>query len=153
MVLLWVFKFLASKGLDMSVIEILKNIYRDNITVVVVNNIMGKSFKNLCWSIRQGDRPSSILLNFGIDPHLTWLDRRLTGIPIYKQPAQGPLLKGQIRQLQPLVVQETYKVIGYVDDGKPSITSMNEFLLVDEGSSLFEKASGVFSIKIQHQAR
>ena len=142
MVLLWVFKVLAAKGLDMSVIERLKNIYNDNITIVVVNNIMGKSFKNLRLSIRQGDRPSSILFNFGIDPHLTWLDRRLKGIPIYKQPAQGPLLQGQIRQLQPLQVQETYKVIGYVDDVKPSITSMNEFILVDKGSSLFEKASG-----------
>ena len=87
-VLLWVFKVLAAKGLDMSVIERFKNIYKDNITVVVVNNILGKSFKNLRCSIRQGDCPSSILFNFGIDPHLTWLDRRLKGIPIYKQPAQ-----------------------------------------------------------------
>ena len=60
MVLLWVFKVLAAKGMDMSVNERLKNIYNDNITIVVVNNIMGKSFKNLCLSIRQGDRPSSI---------------------------------------------------------------------------------------------
>ena len=142
MVLLWVFKVLAAKGLDKTVIDRFRNIYKDNVTVVVVNNIMGKSFKNFRWSIRQGDRPSSILFNFGIDPHLTWLDKRLKGIPIYKQPAQGPLLQGQIRQLQPLVVQETYKVIGYVDDVKPSITSMSEFTLVDEGSSIFERASG-----------
>ena len=75
---------------------------------------------------------------------MIWLDRRLRGIVIYKQPALGlgPLLQGQLRQLQPLEVKETYKVIGYVDDVKPSITSMNEFKLVDEGSSLFEKASG-----------
>ena len=125
MVLLWVFKVLAAKGLDMSVIERLRYIYNDNITIVFVKNIMGKSFKNLRWSIRQGDRPTSILLHFGIDPHLTWLHRRLKEIPIYKQPAQGPLLQGYIQQLQPLQVQETYKVIGYVDDIKPSITTMN----------------------------
>ena len=142
MVLLWVFKVLVAKGLDPAVVQRLKNIYNDNITIVVVNNIPGKSFKNLRWSIRQGDRPSSILFNYGIDPHLCWLDKRLKGIPIYKQPASGPLLQGRLRQLQPLEVQETYKVIGYVDDVKPSITSMNEFILVDQGSTIFEKASG-----------
>ena len=112
--------------------------------MVVVNNIPARSFKNIRWSIRKGDRPSLIIFNYGIDPHLIWLDRRLRGIVIYKQPALGlgPLLQGQLRQLQPLEVKETYKVIGYVDDVKPSITSMNEFKLVDEGSSLFEKASG-----------
>ena len=86
---------------------------------MVVNNIMGRSVKNLRWSIRQGDRPSSALFNYGIDPHLTWLERRLRGIPLYQQPAQGPLRQGQVRQLQPLIVQETYKVIGFVDDVHP----------------------------------
>ena len=37
---------------------------------------------------------------------------------------------------------EAYKVIGYVDDIKPAITSMHEFTIVDMGSSLFEAASG-----------
>ena len=87
MVLLWVFQVLEAKGLDLGVIERLKNIYSDNITVVVVNNIPGRSVKNLRWSIRQGDRPSSLLFNYGIDPHLEWLNRRLKGIPIYKQEA------------------------------------------------------------------
>ena len=35
-----------------------------------------------------------------------------------------------------------YKLIAYVDDVKPSITSMNEFSIVDIGSALFEAASG-----------
>ena len=70
MVLLWVFKVLEAKGLDRAVIERLKNIYSNNLTIVVVNNIPGKSFKNIRWSIRQGDRPSSVLFNYGIDPHL-----------------------------------------------------------------------------------
>ena len=46
MVLLWVFKVLAAKGLDKTVIDRFRNIYKDNVTVVVVNNIMGNSFKN-----------------------------------------------------------------------------------------------------------
>ena len=39
-------------------------------------------------------------------------------------------------------MEEVYKVIGYIDDIKPAITSMDEFRLVDLGSSLFEAASG-----------
>ena len=37
---------------------------------------------------------------------------------------------------------EVYKLIAYVDDVKPSITSMHEFNIVDQGSALFEAASG-----------
>ena len=37
---------------------------------------------------------------------------------------------------------ETYKVMAYVDDVKPGITSLEEFSLVDRGSALFEAASG-----------
>ena len=37
---------------------------------------------------------------------------------------------------------ETYKLIAYVDDVKPSITSMQEFSIVDQGSAIFESASG-----------
>ena len=58
---------------------------------------------------------------------LDW--KRLTGIHIYND----------IFSSSP---PEIYKLIAYVDDVKPSITSMQEFSLVDYGSSLFEAASG-----------
>ena len=104
--------------------------YKDHLTVVVVNNIHGRCFKNNRWSIRQGDRPSSILFCYGLDPHLDWLEFRLRGIPIYKNlKAENP-------------ATEVYKLIAYVDDVKPSITCMNDFLIVDNGSALFEAASG-----------
>ena len=32
---------------------------------------------------------------------------------------------------------ETYKVMAYVDDVKPAITSLDKFSLVDRGSALF----------------
>ena len=139
MALHWVLKVLKAKGLDQSVINRLTNIYSNNYTIVVVNNILGRSFPNNYWSIRQGDRPSSGLFCYGIDPHLVWLERRLRGIPIYKQLSHGPALPGKQSELQ---LVETYKVIGYVDDIKPAITSMHEFTVVDQGSSLFEAASG-----------
>ena len=47
---------------------------------------------------------------------------------------------GEGRLLQPLEVR--YKVVGYADDLKPAVTSMDEFELIDKGSSLFERSSG-----------
>jgi hypothetical protein len=77
MVLTWVFKVLEAKGLDHRVIARLKVIYNNLLTVVVINNIQGSCFPNNRWSIRQGDRPSSILFCYGLDPHLDWLESRL----------------------------------------------------------------------------
>ena len=130
MVLTWVFRVLKAKGLDEQVINRLRSMYKDHWTVVVINNIHGSCFPNNRWSIRQGDRPSSILFCFGLDPHLDWLEARLKGIPIYKNLTS--------EEAPP----EIYKLIAYVDDVKPSITCMNDFTIVDQGSSLFESASG-----------
>ena len=82
MVLTWVLKVLEAKGLDEIVIKRRKSLYEDHLTVVVVNNIHGKCYPNNRWSIRQGDRPISILFCWGLDPHLDWLEVRLKGIPI-----------------------------------------------------------------------
>ena len=102
-----------------------------HLTVVVVNNVHGKCFLNNRWSIRQGDRPSSMLFCYGLHPHLDWQENRLQGIPIYEN-----ILSISVPN------KEVYKLIAYVDDVKPSITSMNEFSVVDRGSALFEAASG-----------
>ena len=56
MVLYWVFKVLKAKGLDKAVIDRLNRLYSNKLTVVVVNNILGKSIQNIYMSIRQGDR-------------------------------------------------------------------------------------------------
>ena len=39
-------------------------------------------------------------------------------------------------------IEERYKVVSYADDLKPAITSMEEFDIVNNASSLFETASG-----------
>ena len=54
-------------------------------------------------------------------------------------PAAGPVLHGDP---YPLTLTESFRLIGYIDDVKPAITSMSEFTLVDHGSFLFEQASG-----------
>ena len=115
-------------GLDERVKLRLKNLYKDNAYVIVVNNIPGKSVKNIRLSLQQGDLPSMHLFSFGIDPILSYLERRLQGILIASLPVLGPALAG----CPPLApVEERFKVIGYADDVKPAITSMEEFLIVD----------------------
>ena len=76
----WVFMVLDRKGLDKRVIHRLTNLYKENFSVVVVNNIPGKSVKNIRMSLRQGDLPSMHLFSFGIDPILGYLEKRLKGI-------------------------------------------------------------------------
>ena len=77
MVLLWVVKVLRARVLVEEVISHIKNLYCNNFTIVVVNNILGPRIENKHWSIRQGDIQSSILFCYGIDPHLYWLENRL----------------------------------------------------------------------------
>ena len=105
----------------------------------MVNNVPGRLVDNIRQSLRQGDLPSMHFFSFGIDPLLTYLEKRLQGILISSLPVQGPVNEGQDR-IKP--VEERYKLIGYADDVKPAICSMQEFSLVDRAMVLFEKASG-----------
>ena len=139
MVMDWIYMVLAKKGLDKQVIERYKNLYSDSNSVVMVNNIPGKIVSNIRQSLRQGDLPSMHFFSFGIDPLLLYLEKRLDGILIASLPVQGPAAQGH-HGLQP--IEERYKLIGYADDVKPAITSMQEFSMVDMAMTLFEKASG-----------
>ena len=139
LVMTWVFKVLLAKGLDPKIIDHLKNLYMENITVVVVNNKMGRAFSNNRMSLRQGDLPSMFWFAYAIDPLLLFLDSRLKGIPVFKLLVSGPVQEGE-NPLPPL--EEKYTVVSYADDVKSSVTNLEEFLLVDYGSALFEKSSG-----------
>ena len=78
---------------------------------------------------------------FSIDPFITYLERRLTGILITTLPVLGPVPEHSPNKALPRL-EERYKVISYADDLKPAITTMNEFILVNNASALFEAASG-----------
>ena len=134
----WVKLVLKKKGLAEEALERFSNIYAEGITIPVINNIPGKPLQNIRLSLRQGDRPSGVWFCYGIDPLLSYLDKRLKGILVHSLPVQGPALQGQA--LQP--VETRYKVQGYLDDCKPAITTMAEFLLVDFACKLFEQSSG-----------
>ena len=95
LVMTWVFDVLKAKGLSQDVIDRLQNLYHDNVTVVVVNNKMGRAFTNVRLSLRQGDLPSMFWFAYAIDPLLIYLEKRLTGLPIYKLPVSGPALRGE----------------------------------------------------------
>ena len=135
----WSLKVLRKKGLDEKVIKRLNNLYTDNISVIVVNNIQGKRVNNNRGSLRQGDLPSMHLFCYGIDPLIAYLDKRLKGILISSMPVQGPV-QFLFPALSPL--EERYKVVGYADDIKPAITCIDDFNLVDLAFKLFEGASG-----------
>ena len=71
-----------------------------------------------------------------------YLEKRLTGIQIASLPIHGPT---EETSASPTLqqTQQLYKVVAYADDVKPSITSMQEFYLVDNACALLERASGV----------
>ena len=71
----------------------------------------------------------------GIDP----LEKRLSGIVMSSMPSSGPCLQDGTK---PEPVHKKYKVIEYADDIKPGVSSMDEFRIINEAASLFERSSG-----------
>ena len=92
MVLTWCYQVMKRKGLSPAVIKRYQNLYSDHFSIVVVNNIAGRSFKNVRLTIRQGDKFSMEMFTYGMDPVLWYLEKRLQGIPIHHLPVQGPVL-------------------------------------------------------------
>ena len=132
-------KVLEKKGACKEFLLRLENLYMNNYSIVVVNNIPGAAVQNIRLTLRQGDIPSMELFSFGIDPLLILLERVLQGILIASVPVSGPCLQ----HAPPLPNHELrYKVIGYADDTKPAITSMHKFSVVDKALTVFENASG-----------
>jgi hypothetical protein len=110
LVMSWVFLVLRKKGLAESGINRLQNLYQDNLSIVVVNNIEGKCIKNIRLSLRQGDIPSMYFFAYGIDPLISYLDKRLSGILITSIPVLGPVPQyHHTDKLAPL--DERYRVV------------------------------------------
>jgi hypothetical protein len=140
MTMTWVRLVLRKKGMREEAINRVTNLYADGISIVVVNNILGRVVKNNRMSIRQGDKASMEWFTYGVDPIITYLERRLQGILIHALPILGPLPPPPAPPLLPQ--EERYKIIAYCDDLKPAITTMDEFILVDHGMTMFERSSG-----------
>ena len=95
MTLPWCLLVMKKKGLDDRVIKRYLNLYSENYSIVVVNNIKGRCIKNIRMSVRQGDKFAMEIFSFGMDPVLTYLEKRLQGILIHSLPVQGPVLDRQ----------------------------------------------------------
>ena len=61
MVAVWCYQVLARKGLSLEVINRYKNLYENNLSIVVVNNIQGKSIKNVRQSKTRGQTCDGII--------------------------------------------------------------------------------------------
>jgi exonuclease III len=164
MVLTWSLLVLRKKGLCEEACARIANMYKNNYSIVVVNNVLGRCIENKRLTIRQGDKISMELFVFGIDPVLEYLESRLRGIPIFSLPVEGPQpapgpptpgpptrrpAAGRQRNSRTISTPPTlpplesrYILVGYCDDLKPAITSMDEFLLVDRIMTIFERSSG-----------
>ena len=140
MVLSWVWMVLLKLGVEVSVVSRLQKLYEKSITIVVVNNKLGRVMTDIRGSLRQGGCASMEWFAFGIDPLLRYLEKRLQGILLASLPVLGPTMQGELMPLPRL--EERFKLIAYCDDVKPAITTMAEFFLVDKSCALFENSSG-----------
>ena len=133
----WVMMVLRKKGMCEEAIARITNLYSDSLSIIVVNNVLGRSVANIRQSVRQGDKASMEWFTYGIDPILHYLERRLQGILIHSTPVFDPVAA----YITPPLPKSEFKfiLIACCDDVKPAITSMAEFLLVDKTMLLFEK--------------
>jgi hypothetical protein len=135
----WAFLVLKKKNLATEAIERMQRLYLDNFSIPVINNVQGRAINNKRMCLKQGDVPSMHFFAYAIEPMLLLMDRVLKGIPIYSMPTAGPKEEDGSDELP---AEERYKVMGYADDAKPAITSIEEFITVDRCCALFEAASG-----------
>ena len=91
MVSTWCYMVMIRKGLSETVINHYRNLYDDNFSIVVVNNLQCRCIKNVRQSIRQGNKFAMELFTYGMDTILGYLSARLKGILIHSTPVEGPL--------------------------------------------------------------
>ena len=137
----WTWLVLEAKGCSPSFVSTMRRIYEESpdYVITIINNEQQKKILNLRNSIKQGCRGSTELFTHSIDPVLAKLDRNLAGICYHKMATEGP--KHPVLG-PPLAVETRLKLIGFVDDIKAILRSIEEFKLLDGTISLFEKSSG-----------
>ena len=131
---------MPKKGVHKKVIDWLKRIYKNNVTIVCVNNIQGKPILNIRLSLCQGDVPSMLFFCFAIDLLLHSLNALLTGFNRFSIPISGPLNKNETL---PPHLNETLKLISYAVDLKPVVRSMAEISFCISECNKLELKSGV----------
>ena len=137
----WIWKVLLKKKCSEKFVEKLKQIFEDSerYIISVINGQPQERFLNKRKHLGQGDRSSTILFIFGMEPVLIHLQKYLKGVIYHKRATEGPAhpLFGN-----PTQAVEKIKLLGFVDDIKTFLSSMEEFETVDRVMKKFEKASG-----------
>ena len=137
----WVWKVLQKKKCDEGFVSVLRAIYEqtDSFIIPMVNNEPQKRLTNKRKNIRTGDSIATCLFNYGVDPLLILLNKKLKGIEYFRCVTQGPAhpLFGK-----PRPVSEKVKVIGFVDDVKGFLSSREDFTTLDSSIGLFERSTG-----------
>ena len=126
-------------GLFKRLIEIFKNIYSDALALTYINGNISKTIPDLRNTLRQGGCGSMQLFNIGVNPLLQLLESKLQGITMYSMPRAGPIEKDQMSIPD---LEQTEKLVAYVDDIMPFLTKEEEFYILDICLKLFEQASG-----------
>lgn len=140
-VLSWTWKVLQKKKCSPTFLQILKRIYETSPSYVIsiINNERQQRIMNRRKNIKQGDRTSTILYNYSVDPLLIYLHKRLQGIMYHKLHTAGP----RHPKLGPAApVEARLRVLGFVDDVKCALVSAQEFVMLDAAVRHFELASG-----------
>ena len=137
----WTWQVLEAKGCSPAFISTMRKIYEEspNYVITVINNEQQKKIRNLRNSIKQGCRGSTELFSHSIDPVLVKLDKHLGGICYHRISTEGPShpVLGP-----PAAVESRLSLIGFVDDIKAILRTLDEFKILDQIISLFEKSSG-----------
>ena len=139
----WTWKVFEAKGASPDFINTMKALYTDpdgaGFCIPVINNDKSKRVRNIRKLLKQGDRVSTTLYNYSVDPLLTYLEKRLQGITIFKQKTLGPK---HPKFGFPKPIESRFKLAGYIDDIKTSVSNIQEFQILDRALQLFEASSG-----------
>ena len=135
----YVYLCLARYGFSKSAIDIFKNIYSEAMAMSYINGSMSKLILDQAGNLRQGGCGSMELFVVGVNPLVQLLEKKLRGVVLYSAPIIGPVRKYETN-LAPF--EKTGKLVGYVDDICPVVTSKEEFFIVDKCLRLFEFSSG-----------
>ena len=98
---------LRAKGMSEINIKRFQNMYENAEIRVVVNGEIGRAIK-VKRCVRQGAPSPILLFLYNIGPIICYLEKRLTGIVLYRMPVAGPVNQDE-PPLPPL--EDTYRVI------------------------------------------
>ena len=135
----YVYLCLTRYGFSSDAVNIFRNVYSEAMAMPYINGSMGRMIMDRTGNLRQGGCGSMEIFVVGVNPLLQLLEHKLKGVCLYSAPLQGPVKENE-PPLTPL--RKTERIIGFVDDACPVVTTREEFFIVDSCLKFFELSSG-----------